>query len=488
MAKFYYSLAAKVADSLGRQEVVIRCTIGRIEMNAKSGIYAHPDFFEYFVNKKKSKTKADKVTLAEAETKKEDIHILRHGEMKKLDGRYNQKNPRVKEHQEATSNLDKMKVAIEDAIKVTDKKSFDREWLKNQIYKFHHPDAMTEEEKENAMSFYDMAELYISKHESFSGEHIKCIRVVVRSIARYELYVRATDKKRKDFVWSANTLTKDIIEDWIDYIRNEKGLADEYPELFEKLCSQFPTNVKANRNPISGRGANVVIKYQKRLKAILNWLNEKGYINNHPFEGIKIGCEEYGTPFYITLEERNKIASTPMKTKHLETQRDIFVFQCYVGCRVGDLYSISEQNIENGILEYTPHKTKGKGEAARVPLLENAITLIEKYRGQDKQGRLFPFISEQKYNDAIKEIFKESGITRNVEVRNALTGETEIKPINEVASSHMARRTFVGNLYFKVQDPSLIGKMSGHVEGSTAFARYRKVEDDTLRSTIDLIK
>ena len=60
-------------------------------------------------------------------------------------------------------------------------------------------------------------------------------------------------------------------------------------------------------------------------------------------------------------------------------------------------------------------------------------------------------------------------------------------PIDTVASSHLARRTFIGNAYFKVADPNLIGKMSGHVDGSRAFKRYRKIEDETLKSVIDLI-
>lgn len=80
-----------------------------------------------------------------------------------------------------------------------------------------------------------------------------------------------------------------------------------------------------------------------------------------------------------------------------------------------------------------------------------------------------------------------AGIVRKVEIRNPKTGENEFVPINEVASSHLARRTFIGNAYFKVTDPNLIGKMSGHVEGSRAFARYRKIEDETLKEVIDLI-
>ena len=51
----------------------------------------------------------------------------------------------------------------------------------------------------------------------------------------------------------------------------------------------------------------------------------------------------------------------------------------------------------------------------------------------------------------------------------------------------MARRSFIGNAYFKVQDPNLIGKMSGHVEGSSVFTRYLKIEDATLKKVIDLM-
>ena len=166
-----------------------------------------------------------------------------------------------------------------------------------------------------------------------------------------------------------------------------------------------------------------------------------------------------------------------------------FIFHCFVGCRVGDLLRLKPGNIIDGILVYTPHKTKDTEEAvqARVPLHPKAKSLIEKYRGMDEKGRLFPFISAQKYNDAIKVIFKLAGITRKVEIRNSKTGEIELIPINEKASSHLARRTFIGNAYFKVTDPNIIGKMSGHVEGSKAFKRYRNIEDETLKDVIDRI-
>ena len=79
-------------------------------------------------------------------------------------------------------------------------------------------------------------------------------------------------------------------------------------------------------------------------------------------------------------------------------------------------------------------------------------------------------------------------ITRIVTVLNPTTGEEEQRPIDEIASSHLARRTFVGNLYKKVKDPNLVGALSGHKEGSRAFARYREIDDDLKKEMIGFIE
>lgn len=75
-----------------------------------------------------------------------------------------------------------------------------------------------------------------------------------------------------------------------------------------------------------------------------------------------------------------------------------------------------------------------------------------------------------------------------VTVLNPTTGKEEKRPINEVASSHMARRTFIGNLYKKVKDPNLVGSLSGHTEGSKAFARYREIDDEIKKEVVSLIE
>lgn len=408
----------------------------------------------------------------------------------------------VKYHEDVERKLNGLKSYIQLKLNETDKKQITKVWLSDLIDRYLHPEKYQLQDDAKDLTLYTLAETYLTQKQ-FSYDHTKGFRVLVRAVARYEGFRRyeassvverrnlsevlADDEK---FKFDPETVTRDDIEDFRDYLRNEKELSSKYNRLFKVMLENYPANIKSGYHEIEGRGDNAIIKLMKKLKAFFGWLYDTGRITNKPFDGIKIGSEKYGKPYYLTKEERNKIEQTKMPTAHLEVQRDIFVFHCFVGCRVSDLRKLTERNIVNGVLSYTPHKTKDDGTTsvvAKVPLHPKAMELINKYRGKDKQGRLFPFISDQKYNDAIKQIFTIAGITRNVEVRNALTGEMEIRPINELASSHIARRTFVGIAYKQVADPNIIGKMSGHVEGSKAFVRYRDIDDDMLKDVINKI-
>ena len=125
--------------------------------------------------------------------------------------------------------------------------------------------------------------------------------------------------------------------------------------------------------------------------------------------------------------------------------------------------------------------------AGGVTVVCAAAGTVSRYKFYQGKG-LFPFTSQQQYNQDIKTMFRLSGLTRIVTVINPTTREEEQRPICDIASSHMARRSFVGNLYKKVKDPNLIGKLSGHKEGSKAFARYREIDEETSQETVNLLE
>lgn len=336
----------------------------------------------------------------------------------------------------------------------------------------------------------DWMDKYLEE-KKFPRIHHNHLLGVIRIIHRWEAYRQ--DILNEAWKVDIDTISSGDIEDLRNYILNEVDLQQRHKKWYERIMNTYPAEIstKHKKSVIKARGANAVIKLMSLLHAFWNWMLKRKITANDPFKNVEIGTAKYGVPYYLSIEERNQMADYDLSARpQLAIQRDIFVFQCLIGCRVGDLYKMTASNITNGILEYVPHKTQDGEEPVkpRVPLNERALKLIEKYKGQDKKGRLFPFISVQRYNDDIKEVLKACGITRNVIIRNALTGESEIVPICDVASSHMARRTFVGNAYKKVKDPNLVGKMSGHVEGSRAFTRYRAIDDEMLKEVIDMIE
>lgn len=51
----------------------------------------------------------------------------------------------------------------------------------------------------------------------------------------------------------------------------------------------------------------------------------------------------------------------------------------------------------------------------------------------------------------------------------------------------MERKGGLNVLYLEVKDPNLIGSVSGHAEGSKAFARYREIDMDMKRELVKLL-
>lgn len=281
------------------------------------------------------------------------------------------------------------------------------------------------------------------------------------------------------------------------------GITAEHLSMYEKFLQIEHTFFDSKKNCVKHkkiyevipyhtipkeRGLNTVNDIMRRLRAFYNWALKHKLTTNNPFATYKMPACVYGTPFFLKSEERDKLFEYDLSSNPtLAIQRDIFVFQSNVGMRVGDLYELTAANIVNGALEYVANKSLHKsGKTIRVPLSKQAKIIVERYKSANRV-ELFPFISMQKYNVAIKKALKLAGIDRMVTVLNPTTRIEEQHPIWEVASSHMGRRNFIGNLYNKTQDPNAIGSMTGHAEGSKAFARYRSIDDTVKKTLIDLL-
>lgn len=364
--------------------------------------------------------------------------------------------------------------------------TLNKDFILDHLDRFLNPPKEKEPQQPKEPGFFDLFETYATR-STISEWRTKHLRVLKRALMRYELFVRANGKRR--FKVELSKLTVDDINAFEKFLRSEHEIYTKYPQIYEAVPADTHS-VRKKPKP-EPKGDNTIVGMFGYLRAFYKWCREQELTTNDPFAKYTgVTTERYGTPYYITIEERDQIADFDLSDNpSLEAQRDIFIFQCLIGCRVSDLMAMTNDSIINDAVEYMPQKTAGeRPTVVRVPLNNRAKALVDKYADRDNLGdKLFPFISSQKYNVAIKKIFTICGITRLVTILNPTTGKDEKRPINEIASSHLARRTFIGNLYKKVKDPNLVGSLSGHKEGSKAFARYRDIDEDMKKELVSLL-
>ena len=435
---------------------------GAIDLNGKTKVFALKSCTDFSGNKK--------VLWDNKNGEPKDPNWQEYDNVKKEEKQF--QDDIANEVKSVKEKLFALKSEIEDAFKDagSGKNPLPKDWLE----KLLHKEEPKQEETEQQLTFFDHFNKYLAD-KKFAAHRETEYRVLERILKRYELY-------------SGQELTFDNVTG--DTLRDfEKYLYSEHNLYKDGKLDDIMKSVPESRKP-QPRGENAVCDLMKKFRAFFRWANglskSERLTDNNPFDNYTMPQEKYGTPYYITIDERKQLYNAQLREPYA-TQRDIFVFQCLIGCRVSDLWSMTKENIINGKVQYIPSKTKDeKPETVTVPLTTTAKEILDRYK--DWGGKsLFPFTSQQHYNLAIKEMFKMAGLDRVVTVLNPTTREEEKRPLYEVASSHMARRTFVGNLYKQVKDPNLICPMSGHKVGSKAFARYRAIDEDLMKETVNLL-
>ena len=464
--KITTSLSSKVDKYTQKSEILLRLIVGKINgravtIRAKSHIFVNPERWDIKEGTIQTDIRISKIMSAQ---KRKEV------EKEKL------------ELQETSDNLSALISEIKSKFLITPMEQVTKEWLDSVIDHYRFPEKY--ETKEVKPTFFAAFDTFLEKHK-ISEVRKKNFRVIYRALQRFEMW--------NNINLDLDTITQETLRDFEDFLRVESSYFKQDPK--NKKWSCINKNYRAiyesypeTRTP-QPRGQNTINDILSKFRTFYLWCIDNSKTTNNPFKRYKIEESIYGTPYYISIDERNTLYNTDLSARpQLAVQRDIFVFQCLIGCRIGDLYRFTKANVINGAIEYIARKTKdNRAITVRVPLNNIAKEILDRYANY-KGKSLLPYISEQKYNKAIKEAFKLAGITRIVTIRNPTTGDEEQRPINKLASSHLARRCFVGNLYKQVKDPNLVGALSGHKQGSKAFARYREIDEEMKQDLVKLLE
>ena len=443
------SLSLKKQKDTGKKEIMFRLCLSRGKVfRVKSLIYVDPKYWD---------VKKEKVVMSRMHLKVQHDLIA------------------------VQKQIDDLSSMIVDECVDRPLNKITKDWLEKIVHVFHFGDYEEEDEDED-----DETSEFFKEFDTFMEVRVKNeprlrqFMCLIRMLKRYELY------RGRSYELSLDGMTDVDLNKFEDFLRVEHTFFDEDGKCIKnaRIYDSQPECRVPKR-----RGSNAINNIMKRFCTFYNWAEETGRTTNNPFKKYKMPQCVYGTPFFLNIEERNRVFEFDFSsTPKLAVQRDIFIFQSCIGMRTGDFYRLTKNNIVGDTIEYIANKTMAKsGKTVSVPLIPQAKTILERYK-HCGGGKLLPFISPQQYNKAIKKILKMAGITRIVTVLNPTTRRSEQHPLYEVASSYMARRNFIGNLYKKVKDADLVGSMTGHTEGSKSFARYRNIDDEMKRSVISKLE
>lgn len=142
------------------------------------------------------------------------------------------------------------------------------------------------------------------------------------------------------------------------------------------------------------------------LKAVMKAANEQELTDNTKYKLFKNVSEESQA---IALSENELDLLAHFDFSHsfrLERTRDLFLIGCWTGLRFSDFTRIREENIKNGMLTIQQQKTN---EFVTIPLHPVFLRIWEKYKG------ILPSnISNQKFNDNLKDVCREAGLNEHV--------------------------------------------------------------------------
>lgn len=186
-----------------------------------------------------------------------------------------------------------------------------------------------------------------------------------------------------------------------------------------------------------GLSINATGKYLQHFKSAMRWADRQEYPISASIQHFKIPQLEKPV-IYLTGEEIDQLFAFNFKTERLNRVRDLWVLQASIGLRWSDLERLSKSHVKGDVIRMNAFKTSKK---IIIPLSPRARGLLAKLDYNTT------FISQQKFNEYIKEACYVAGISREVEIPELRRGKKRIvkKPVYEEVSSHTAVKSFISN-------------------------------------------
>ena len=230
----------------------------------------------------------------------------------------------------------------------------------------------------------------------------------------------------------------------------ENNISDTWESMnlntFESYQKYLVDNGRGSvtiRNIIQNTLFPLLKKVSKRVDIPFTWYDS----NLNSFEFVKDESnKELASNKKVTLTEEQlkqlydyPITGTELQVRKRTEIRDLFVLQCLVGQRVGDMQKFfngdNEKDEEEDTISIIQQKTKAR---AIIPLTPLAKEIISKYQNTELK---YYKPSNSNLNAELRIIAEEAGLNTPVTFEDK--DGKQVKPLFELVHTHTARHTFI---------------------------------------------
>ena len=282
--------------------------------------------------------------------------------------------------------------------------------------------------------------------DAFIEEKEKLSKNTRKSIDKYrglkvKLYNYQRDLKLSD-------VNKEFMVDFVSYLRHVNKLTD----------------ISLNRN----------IGY---LKTFLKWCRYSGIKIDETYNQVTVSTRD-ADHIHLNKKQVETLASLELN-KTLDKYRDLFLIGVYSGQRFSDYTVFEKADVVNGRIEKRAEKTDYK---SYIPISKKLKALLDKWEWR------MPKVSNQKFNDNIKEVCRIAEFKDEVKTAKFLGNQKieEVKPFYKCVTSHTARRTFI-TLASEANVPDHIIMGICGIRDSKTLKTYKKFNPDVLENYVDTI-
>lgn len=245
-----------------------------------------------------------------------------------------------------------------------------------------------------------------------------------------KFHFKSNDIKLKD-------LKSNFLEDYDFYMKTEKELAQ-----------------------------STINKAIQRFRRTLKYAMSEGYLNTDPFV-MHVAQPVKKKIVFLTSDELRKLEKHEFKTSRIQNIKKYFIFCCYTGLAFKEMSLLKKSDVFVGFdrkfwIAVDRNKTDRE---YNVPLLPKAKAIMNEFHDANSEF-VFPHISNQKFNEYLKEIADILGIPKKL-------------------THHVARKTFASTVLLYNDVPmEIVSELLGHAKISTTQESYGKVVQKKVSQTM----